>query len=154
MIIGVPKEIKEQENRVGLLPYTAKSLTRKGHTVLVQKNAGDGSGYPDEDYIEVGAKIVERAEDVFAQAEMIVKVKEPLKAEWGLLRKGQLGPASFHLPPSRGEQRAHRSSAQIRRYRRRLRDHSGRQQVTAPRADERDRRAHVNRDGCILPGET
>ena len=111
MIIGVPKEIKEQENRVGLLPYTAQLLTRRGHTVLVQKNAGVGSGYPDEDYVAAGAKIVEKAEDVFGQAEMIVKVKEPLKAEWGLLRKG---PDSFHLSPSGGEQRADRSAAQIR----------------------------------------
>ena len=90
MIIGVPKEIKEQENRVGLLPYTAQLLTRRGHTVLVQKDAGLGSGYPDQVYVQAGAKIVEKAEDVFGQAEMIVKVKEPLKAEWGLLRKGQI----------------------------------------------------------------
>src|SRR5450755_5007919 len=101
MIIGVPKEIKEQENRVGLLPYTAQSLTRKGHTVLVQKNAGDGSGYPNENYIEAGAKIVERAEDIFAEAEMIVKVKEPLKAEWGLLRRGQLLFTYLHLAASK-----------------------------------------------------
>jgi alanine dehydrogenase len=101
MIIGVPKEIKEQENRVGLLPYTAQSLTRKGHTVLVQKNAGVGSGYPDEYYVQAGAKIVEKAEDVFAEAEMIVKVKEPLKAEWGLLRKGQILFTYLHLAASK-----------------------------------------------------
>src|SRR5450759_3770369 len=101
MIIGVPKEIKEQENRVGLLPYTAKLLTRRGHTVLVQKNAGVGSGYPDEDYVQAGAKIVEKAEDVFGQAEMIVKVKEPLKAEFQLLRKGQILFTYLHLAASR-----------------------------------------------------
>jgi alanine dehydrogenase len=101
MIIGVPKEIKEQENRVGLLPYTAQLLTRRGHTVLVQKNAGVGSGYPDEDYVRAGAKIVEKAEDVFGQAELIVKVKEPLKAEWGLLRKGQILFTYLHLAASK-----------------------------------------------------
>jgi alanine dehydrogenase len=101
MIIGVPKEIKEQENRVGLLPYTAQLLTRRGHTVLVQKNAGVGSGYPDEDYVQAGAKIVEKAEDVFGQAELIVKVKEPLKAEWGLLRKGQILFTYLHLAASK-----------------------------------------------------
>jgi alanine dehydrogenase len=101
MIIGVPKEIKEQENRVGLLPYTAQLLTRRGHTVLVQKNAGVGSGYPDEDYVRAGAKIVEKAEDLFGQAEMIVKVKEPLKAEWGLLRKGQILFTYLHLAASK-----------------------------------------------------
>lgn len=97
MIIGVPKEIKEQENRVGLLPHTAQSLTRRGHTVLVQRNAGVGSGYPDEDYLQAGAKIVEKAEDIFGQAEMIVKVKEPLRPEWGLLRKGQILFTYLHL---------------------------------------------------------
>jgi len=101
MIIGVPREIKEQENRVGLLPYTAQVLTRRGHTVLVQKNAGVGSGYPDEDYVQAGAKIVEKAEDVFGRAEMIVKVKEPLKAEWGLLRKGQILFTYLHLAASK-----------------------------------------------------
>jgi alanine dehydrogenase len=101
MIIGVPKEIKEQENRVGLLPYTAQLLTRRGHTVLVQKNAGVGSGYPDDDYIQAGAKIVENAEGVFGQAEMVVKVKEPLKAEWGLLRKGQILFTYLHLAASK-----------------------------------------------------
>ena len=101
MIIGVPKEIKEQENRVGLLPHTAQVLTRGGHTVLVQRNAGVGSGYPNEDYLQVGAKIVEKAEEVFGQAEMIVKVKEPLKAEWGLLRKGQILFTYLHLAASK-----------------------------------------------------
>src|SRR6266446_3487913 len=101
MIIGVPKEIKEQENRVGLLPYTAQLLTRRGHTVLVQRDAGLGSGYPNEDYLEAGAKIVEKAEDLFGQAEMIVKVKEPLKAEWGLLRKGQILFTYLHLAASK-----------------------------------------------------
>ncbi|MBV9010011.1 MAG: alanine dehydrogenase, partial [Verrucomicrobia bacterium] len=61
MTIGVPREIKEQENRVGLLPATAQSLTKRGHTVLVQKNAGVGSGYPDEQYVQAGAQIIETA---------------------------------------------------------------------------------------------
>ncbi|MEY2520621.1 MAG: alanine dehydrogenase [Verrucomicrobiota bacterium] len=101
MIIGVPREIKQQEHRVGLIPSTATTLTGKGHTVLVQKNAGVGSGYLDDDYVKAGAKIVEKAEDVFAQADMIVKVKEPLKAEWGLLRRGQILFTYLHLAASR-----------------------------------------------------
>src|SRR4051794_19380763 len=101
MIIGVPKEIKEQENRVGLLPYTAQVLTARKHTVLVQKNAGVGSGYPDDAYVAAGAKIVDNAEDIFRQAEMIVKVKEPLKAEWGLLRRGQILFTYLHLAASK-----------------------------------------------------
>jgi alanine dehydrogenase len=101
MIIGVPKEIKEQENRVGLLPHTAQLLTRRGHTVLVQRNGGVGSGYPDEEYEKAGARIVEKAEDVFDQAEMVVKVKEPLKAEWGFLHKGQILFTYLHLAASK-----------------------------------------------------
>ena len=101
MIIGVPKEIKPQEHRVGLIPSTAATLTRKGHTVLVQKNAGVGSGYSDQDYIGAGAKMIDRAEEVFAQADMIVKVKEPLPAEYGLLRKGQILFTYLHLAASK-----------------------------------------------------
>jgi alanine dehydrogenase len=101
MIIGVPKEIKEQEHRVGLLPSTATTLTRRGHTVLVQRSAGVGSGFPDEDYVAAGAKIIDSAEEVFQQAEMIVKVKEPLKAEYGLLRQGQILFTYLHLAASR-----------------------------------------------------
>ena len=101
MIIGVPKEIKQQEHRVGLLPSLAAQLTRRGHSVLVQKNAGEGSGYPDEEYVQAGAKIVATAEDVFAQADMIVKVKEPLPAEFGLLRKGQILFTYLHLAASK-----------------------------------------------------
>ncbi len=101
MIIGVPKEIKEQEHRVGLVPSTATTLVRRGHKVLVQKNAGAGSGYLDQDYIDVGATIIETAEEVFRQAEMIVKVKEPLQAEYPLLRKGQILFTYLHLAASR-----------------------------------------------------
>src|SRR3954452_6160477 len=101
MIIGVPKEIKSQEHRVGLIPSTATTLTRKGHTVLAQKGAGIGSGYSDQDYIAAGATMIDRAEEVFAQADMIVKVKEPLPAEYGLLRKGQILFTYLHLAASK-----------------------------------------------------
>ena len=101
MIIGVPKEIKEQEQRVGLLPPAAELLTKRSHTMLVEKNAGVGSGYPDEEYKKAGAEIVDRAKDVFAHADMIVKVKEPLPAEFPLLRKGQILFTYLHLAASK-----------------------------------------------------
>jgi alanine dehydrogenase len=101
MIIGVPKEIKEQEQRVALLPFAAEQLKRRGHTVLVEKNAGVGSGYSDEEYKKAGAEIVDLAKDVFGRAEIIVKVKEPLKAEFPLLRKGQILFTYLHLAASR-----------------------------------------------------
>src|SRR3954449_4030284 len=75
MIIGVPKEIKEQEQRVALLPSAATQLTKHGHSVLVETNAGTGSGYPDEDYVKAGAEIAGQAKVVFARADMIVKLK-------------------------------------------------------------------------------
>ena len=101
MIIGVPKEIKEQEQRVSLLPSAAALLKRSGHTVLVQKNAGAGSGYWDEDYAASGAELVDKAEEVFGRSDMIVKVKEPLPAEYSLLRKGQILFTYLHLAASK-----------------------------------------------------
>jgi alanine dehydrogenase len=101
MIIGLPKEIKEQEQRVALVPSAVEQLKRRGHSVLVEKNAGDGSGYPDNEYAEAGAEIVDRAKDVFTRAEMIVKVKEPLKVEFSLLRKGQILFTYLHLAASK-----------------------------------------------------
>ena len=97
MIIGVPKEVKEQEQRVALLPSAAEQLTKRGHTVLVERNAGFGSGYPDQDYKKAGAEIIELAKDVWASADMIVKVKEPLPSEFPLLRKGQILFTYLHL---------------------------------------------------------
>lgn len=101
MIIGVPKEIKEQEQRVALLPAAAEQLKRRGHSVVVQKNAGLGAGYPDQDYVKAGAEIVDSAEEVFKRADMIVKVKEPLPAEFPLLRKGQILFTYLHLAASK-----------------------------------------------------
>jgi alanine dehydrogenase len=101
MIIGIPKEIKEQEQRVALLPSAASQLTRRGHSVVVQKNAGIRSGYPDDDYVKAGAEIVDQAKEVFARADMIVKVKEPLEAEFPLLRKGQILFTYLHLAASK-----------------------------------------------------
>src|SRR6266404_3223825 len=101
MIIGVPKEIKEQEQRVALLPSAADQLKRRGHSVIVQKNAGVGSGYSDEEYKKASAEIIDSAEEVFKRAEMIVKVKEPLPAEFPLLREGQILFTYLHLAASK-----------------------------------------------------
>ena len=101
MKIGVPTEIKAQENRVALTPAGAERLVRAGHAVLVQSKGGVGSGFEDSAYSEVGARIVPGAKDVFREAEMILKVKEPLPDEWPLLRKGQLLFTYLHLAASR-----------------------------------------------------
>jgi len=99
MIIGVPKEIKNREYRVGLTAPSVAEVVAAGHTVLVQTNAGEAIGFTDQDYIDAGAKIIETPEDIFAQAEMIVKVKEPQPNECKMLRKGQLLFTYLHLAP-------------------------------------------------------
>jgi len=99
MRIGVPKEIKVHEYRVGLVPAAVRELTESGHEVLVQTGAAAGIGFSDADYQRVGAKIAASAEDVFAQAEMIVKVKEPQPQECAMLRAGQVLYTYLHLAP-------------------------------------------------------
>ena len=97
MIIGIPKEIKNNENRVGMTPSGVAELVRRGHTVVVQHTAGEGSGFSDEAYTKVGASILPTIEDVYAKAEMIVKVKEPIAPEYPLVRKGQVVFTYFHF---------------------------------------------------------
>lgn len=100
MIIGVPKEIKNNENRVGLTPAGVKELTKLGHTVYVQQHAGDGSGFTDQRYQEAGAAMLPDISAVYESAEMIVKVKEPIEEEYGLVRKDQLVFTYFHFASS------------------------------------------------------
>ena len=97
MIIGVPKEIKKQEYRVALLPSAAYQLIKRGHEVLVQRGAGVGSGFADDEYTTAGAKLVETPEEIFKRAELIVKVKEPQPAEVAMCRPGQLLFTYLHL---------------------------------------------------------
>ncbi|WKE67252.1 alanine dehydrogenase [Gallaecimonas kandeliae] len=99
MIIGVPKEIKNHEYRVGMVPASVRELVNHGHQVLVETNAGLGIGFTDEDYVAAGAGILATAEEVFAKAEMIVKVKEPLAQERARLRQDQLLFTYLHLAP-------------------------------------------------------
>tara|TARA_B100000927_G_scaffold144443_1_gene116573 strand:+ start:2572 stop:3687 length:1116 start_codon:yes stop_codon:yes gene_type:complete len=100
MNIGVPKEIKNNENRVAITPGGVLELIKRGHVVRVQTQAGMGSGFSDEDYVEAGASIAPTIESVYEEAEMIVKVKEPIDAEYGLLREGQLIFTYFHFASS------------------------------------------------------
>ena len=97
MIIGVPKEIKNNENRVGMTPGGVSELIKRGHTVYVQHTAGENSGFSDQEYESVGAKILPTIEEVYAIAEMIVKVKEPIAPEYKLIKKDQLLFTYFHF---------------------------------------------------------
>lgn len=100
MIIGVPKEIKNNENRVGLTPAGVAEFKKLGHTVYVQASAGVGSGFEDEDYVHAGASILEKMADVYAKAEMIIKVKEPIEVEYDMIKEGQLLFTYFHFASS------------------------------------------------------
>jgi alanine dehydrogenase len=100
MIVGVPREIKTNENRVALVPAGAESLAGDGHTLLVEQGAGIGSGFSDDAYRAVGAQVVTSADDVWAKAEMILKVKEPIEVEWPRMRKGQVLFTYFHFAAS------------------------------------------------------
>jgi alanine dehydrogenase len=101
MIVGVPKEIKDHEYRVALLPSAAYQLVKRGHQVLVECGAGAGAGYPDADYEQAGAKLLSDHRQIFEKADLIVKVKEPLPPEYELLRPGQILFTYLHLAASR-----------------------------------------------------
>ncbi len=100
-MIGVPKEIKPNEKRVALTPGGVEMLRQHGHDVIVETNGGVGSGFTNDDYIAAGAKIIDTAAEVYAQADMIMKVKEPIAQEYGLIRKGQTLFTYFHFAASR-----------------------------------------------------
>lgn len=106
MIIGVPKEIKTLENRVGLVPSSVREITAQGHTVLVEANAGQGVGFSDEVYTEAGASIIQTAAEIFQRAEMIVKVKEPQLNECAMLRPGQTLFTYLHLAADKPQAQA------------------------------------------------
>ncbi|MEQ8209311.1 MAG: alanine dehydrogenase [Lacipirellulaceae bacterium] len=97
MIVGVPREIKQDEYRVAMLPVGVEELTRRGHTVLVEAGAGLGSGLPDHDYLRSGCEMVATPEEVFERSDLVVKVKEPMPPEWPLLRDGQALFTYFHF---------------------------------------------------------
>ena len=103
MIIGVPKEIKTHEYRVGLVPGSVRELVRAGHTVIVETNSGAGIGYSDEIYREAGANIMQTASDIFQQADMIVKVKEPQAVEYTMLRENQILFTYLHLAADKAQ---------------------------------------------------
>src|SRR5207253_11174664 len=101
MIVGVPKEIKQDECRVAMLPVGVEELVRRGHKVLIEAGAGTGSGLPDHDYQQSGADLLDDPKEIFGQADLIVKVKEPQRSEIELIRKGQVVFTYFHLAANR-----------------------------------------------------
>ncbi len=113
MKIGIPKEIKTNENRVSLVPAGAEVLTSVGHTVIVEEGAGLGSGFSDALYLAAGAQIARKADAVWAEADLIVKVKEPIELEWERIRPGQVVFTYFHFAASEPLTRAHMASGAV-----------------------------------------
>jgi len=113
MKIGVPKEIKTNENRIALVPAGAEALVTAGHAVMIEQGAGDGSGFPDSAYTRVGAKIGADADTVWREAEMIMKVKEPIKSEWPRMKKGQVIFTYFHFAADKELTLAHVNSGAV-----------------------------------------
>ena len=146
MIVGIPKEIKNNENRVAVTPAGVKELTAHGHKVYVQATAGAGSGFSDADYIAAGAEMLADIADVYARAEMIIKVKEPIEQEYGLVRKGQLLFTYFHFASDLPLTKAMiESGATCIAY-----ETVQRQPATA-RSNERGGRTHVGSGGRPFP---
>jgi alanine dehydrogenase len=113
MKIGVPKEIKTNENRIALVPAGAEALVAAGHSVFIERSAGEGSGFSDELYTRVGAAIAPDADTVWREAEMILKVKEPIAPEWPRIRKGQVLFTYFHFAADEALTRAHLKSGAV-----------------------------------------
>src|SRR3954471_13932161 len=107
MKVGVPKEIKTNENRIALVPAGAEALVAAGHSVLIEKDGGMGSGFPDDLYTAVGAKIAPDAATVWKESDMIMKVKEPIEKEWPHMRAGQLIFTYFHFDADEKLTKAH-----------------------------------------------
>jgi alanine dehydrogenase len=135
MIIGIPKEIKRDEYRVGLLPVGAEELTRAGHRVLVERGAGGGSGLSDDQYVRHGAEMVATAEEVYGRAEMIIKVKEPQPGECHLLQPGQIVFTYFHLAADRKLTEDLLQSCSIAVAYETLRDNQGRLPLLTPMSE-------------------
>ncbi len=135
MLIGVPREIKRDEYRVAVLPVGVEELTRSGHTVLIERGAGIGSGIPDAEYAAEGAEVVASAAEIYQRAELIVKVKEPLPAEYPLIRAGQTLFTYFHFAASRELTEAMLASGAICLAYETLRDSQGRLPLLTPMSE-------------------
>lgn len=135
MIVGIPKEVKEDEYRVAMLPVGVEELVSRGHEVLVQTGAGLGSGLADDDYLQAGAKLISAEADIFKRADLIVKVKEPLESEWPMIRPGQGLFTYFHFAADRKLTEAMLATGASCLAYETLRDHQGRLPLLTPMSE-------------------
>ena len=151
MNIGLLKEVKDNEYRVGLVPAGVHALDEDGHTVFVEKGAGLGSGFSDKEYTATGAKLVDTADEVFVRSDMVVKVKEPTQEEYPRLREGQILSSYLHLAPNPELTRALLDQKGDRRGLRNHQRSAGK--PASAGADERGSGAHVDHSRVLLPSE-
>lgn len=149
MIIGVPKEIKNNECRVSLIPFGVEELVRNGHKVIIETNAGLGSGFDDQSYIKYGAKVVSSAEKVFNQAELIIKVKEPQKCEYPLIRRNQIIFTYFHFAAEEELLTAMIKSKSIAVAYETVQDEDGKLPLLIPMSEVAGRLAIINGAKCL-----
>src|SRR6056297_1741940 len=135
MIVGVPREVKSDEYRIAMLPAGVEELVERGHRVIVEADGGLGSGFTDDDYIHAGAEMVANGPDVFARADLIVKVKEPQPEEYDLIRSGQTIFTFFHFAASRPLTEAMIQSGATCIAYETLRDHRGRLPLLTPMSE-------------------
>ena len=135
MIVGVPREVKQDEYRVAMLPVGVEELVRRGHQVLVEKGAGTGSGLADQDYLDQGAEMIEGPAEIFARADMIVKVKEPQEPEWKMMRSGQIMFTYFHFAADEKLTRAVLESGSTAVAYETLEDHRGQLPLLTPMSE-------------------
>lgn len=135
MIVGVPREVKQDEYRVAMLPVGVEELVRRGHQVLVEKGAGTGSGLADQDYLDQGAELIEGPAEIFSRADMIVKVKEPQESEWKMMRPGQIMFTYFHFAADEKLTRAVLDSGSTAVAYETLEDHRGQLPLLTPMSE-------------------
>ena len=149
MIIGIPKEIKNNESRVSILPFGVDDLVKSGHTVIIENNAGLGSGFSNEIYAQSGAKIVDSAEEVYSASELIIKVKEPQKSEYSMIKEDQMLFTFFHFAAEQNLLQAMQNSGSISIAYETVQDHSGKLPLLIPMSEVAGRLAVINGSKCL-----
>lgn len=135
MIIGVPKEIKSDEYRVAIIPAGVEEMQKRGHTVIVEKGAGSGSGIPDQEYEQAGAKLVDEPGEIYDKAQLVMKVKEPLPSEYPLLKECQIVFTFFHFAASKQLTDAARKAKVVAIAYETIRDEQGRHPILTPMSE-------------------
>jgi len=149
MIVGIPKEIKNNESRVSMLPFGVEDLVKSGHTVLIEKNAGIGSGFSNDIYKESGAQIIETAKEVYSKSDLIIKVKEPQENEYGLIKENQMLFTYFHFAADQKLLEAMQKSGAVSIAYETVQDENGKLPLLIPMSEVAGRLSIINGAKCL-----